>query len=50
LQLGERILIHILFIVEDILLSIEYGIKDESNDLDKNIILHSISKFDSMYV
>lgn len=41
---------YFLSVDEDILLSVEYGVKYESNDLVKTIILNSISKFDSMHV
>ena len=41
---------YFLFVEEDIFLSVEYGIKDESNDLPKNIILNSMSKYNSMNV
>ena len=41
---------YFLSIDEDILLSARYGIKDESNNLARKIVLNSISKFDSKFV
>ena len=41
---------YFLSIAEDILISVEYGIKDKSHDLDRNIILNGITKYNSKFM
>ena len=41
---------YFLSVDEDIFLRVEYGVKYESNDLAKNMIVNSVSKFDNMHV
>ena len=41
---------YLLSLVENIFLLVDYGIKDELNNMAKEIILHVISKSDDIYV
>lgn len=41
---------YFIYLHENILLLVEYGVRDEFDDMTKEAILHSISNYDSMHV
>lgn len=46
----KKLEMYLLYLDENILLSIEYGVKDEFNDKVKEIILHGISRSNILYM